>query len=160
MAPTVVEPLTLWALGHQSFTLRLNVSFTAPCAACVSESTEKRKLIHRLYHHRKHTKSYFFLPDSPRKTSIIKFDQARVGYRLRFQCNTDAYPLPHTYSWYRYNKNKQTDSSLWKNKTTEQNSLYLESVQRADEACYRCSATNSIDTGMKSEEMCIQVLCK
>lgn len=122
--------------------------------------TEKRKWIHRLYPHRKHTKSYFLPPDSPRKTNITKHARVKVGNSLTFYCNTDAYPPPEKYSWYRYNKNKQIDSSLWKSKTTEENNLHLDIVQRADEACYMCNATNGINTGENSEATCIQVLCK
>ncbi|XP_074508726.1 B-cell receptor CD22 isoform X2 [Sebastes fasciatus] len=97
----------------------------------------------------------------PRKTNISSSKEdkkVKVGYTLTFYCTTDANPTPSGYSWYRYNTNKQIDSSQWKSKTTPENELRLERVQRADEACYTCNATNSIGTGEDSEPVCIQVL--
>ncbi|XP_039974388.1 B-cell receptor CD22 isoform X2 [Xiphias gladius] len=76
---------------------------------------------------------------------------------LTFTCDTDANPTPKTYSWYRYNKNKQTDFPRWSSKTTQENQLKL-SAQRTDEACYMCNATNDIDTGDDSESLCIKIL--
>ncbi|KAI3360573.1 hypothetical protein L3Q82_002441 [Scortum barcoo] len=97
---------------------------------------------------------------SPRKTNITKTtNQVKVNQPLTFYCNTHANPQPERYSWYRYSKDKQTDSSLlWKSNSTESNQLHLERVQRADEACYTCNATNRIDTGDNSQPMCIRVL--
>uniref|UniRef100_A0A3B4U9M5 Ig-like domain-containing protein n=1 Tax=Seriola dumerili TaxID=41447 RepID=A0A3B4U9M5_SERDU len=85
-----------------------------------------------------------------------KFHTIPVLYA--FTCNTDANPEPHTYSWHRYSQNKQIDSSRWKSSTGHDNSQYLASVQRADEACYTCNATNSIGTGDDSQPVCIDVL--
>nr|XP_033496826.1 B-cell receptor CD22 [Epinephelus lanceolatus] len=97
----------------------------------------------------------------PRKTNISmgKEDKrVRVGESLTFTCNTDANPAAETYSWYRFNTNKQTDSLQWKSKTTYGSTLYLGNVQRADEAYYMCNATNHISTGKNSEQVYIQVL--
>ncbi|XP_054477154.1 B-cell receptor CD22 [Anoplopoma fimbria] len=96
----------------------------------------------------------------PRKTKISTSEDVRVevGNRLTFYCNTEANPAPLRYSWYRYNKNEQTDSSQWKFKTTQQKELRLDSVKRADEACYVCNATNRLNTGEDSESVCIEVL--
>ncbi|KAK5862001.1 hypothetical protein PBY51_017434 [Eleginops maclovinus] len=101
----------------------------------------------------------------PRKTNItiskdgIKGDSSvGVGRAITFQCNTDANPAPHRYSWYRYKKNKQIDSLQWKSNTTDENKLVVGKVQRADEACYMCNATNNISTGEDSKPQCIQVL--
>lgn len=117
---------------------------------------------HRLYHHRRHAKTIFFLPDRPRKTriSISEKNKVKVGNPLTLSCDTDANPAPMTYSWYRYNNDKQIDSSQWKWKTTTKNTLRLMHVQRTDDACYMCNATNIINTGENSEQECIQVLCK
>ncbi|XP_034057083.1 B-cell receptor CD22 [Gymnodraco acuticeps] len=99
----------------------------------------------------------------PRKTTIsnhgIKEDSSvGVDSSIQFQCNTDANPAPMRYSWYRYNTNKQIDSSQWTSRTTDKNTLRLNKVQRSDEACYICNATNLISTGEDSEPKCIQVM--
>ncbi|KAM6995297.1 B-cell receptor CD22-like [Tautogolabrus adspersus] len=94
----------------------------------------------------------------PRNTriSINEMDtKVKVGQSLTFTCSTDAYPLPTRYSWY-----IETDSSQSKYNASNRNSLRLESVQRTDEACYTCNATNDIGTGVNSHPFCIQVLCK
>ncbi|GLD53067.1 B-cell receptor CD22-like isoform X3 [Lates japonicus] len=85
-------------------------------------------------------------------------NKVKADEPLKFFCNTSANPAPTIYSWYRYRENKQIDSLLWKSKTSHENSLILERVQRADEACYMCNATNSIDIGENSDFVCIQVL--
>ncbi|XP_033968677.1 B-cell receptor CD22 [Trematomus bernacchii] len=97
----------------------------------------------------------------PRKTTIsgIKGNSSvGVDSPFTFQCNTDANPAPIRYSWYRYKKNKQMNSSQWTSNTTVKNTLFLNKVQRSDEACYMCNATNLISTGEDSEPKCIQVL--
>ncbi|XP_056237488.1 B-cell receptor CD22 isoform X2 [Seriola aureovittata] len=95
----------------------------------------------------------------PRRTSIfIPDNKVKVGGSLTVTCNTDANPDPHTYSWYRFNENKKLDSSRWKSSTGHDNSQYLANIQRADEACYVCNATNSIGTGDDSQQVCIDVL--
>ncbi|KAM7421346.1 hypothetical protein PAMA_015479 [Pampus argenteus] len=95
----------------------------------------------------------------PRKTNILSSgSHEKVGRPLIFTCKTEANPVPDTYSWFRVSKNKQTDSSQWTSQTTSTDTLRLNSVQRADEACYFCNATNRIDTGEQSQWLCIQVL--
>ncbi|XP_075962786.1 B-cell receptor CD22 [Anarhichas minor] len=98
----------------------------------------------------------------PRKTTIstsINDKSVGVGKSLTFNCKTDANPAPSRYSWYRLNNNnKQIDSSQWKSKTTTEKELRLDTVKRTDDACYRCNATNSINTGDDSELVCINVL--
>ncbi|XP_053288202.1 B-cell receptor CD22 [Pleuronectes platessa] len=93
----------------------------------------------------------------PRKTSISvsgsSDNQVKVGGSLTLTCDTDANPAPTTYSWSR-SKNQQTDS-WWKNTNRRELSL---TIQRADEACYRCSSSNLIGGGDKSQPVCIQVL--
>ncbi|XP_060936961.1 B-cell receptor CD22-like [Limanda limanda] len=93
----------------------------------------------------------------PRKTSISvsgsSDNQVKVGGSLTLTCDTDANPDPTTYSWYR-SKNQQTDS-WWK--TTNRQELSL-TIQRADEACYRCRASNLVGGGDESQPVCIQVL--
>ncbi|XP_060905393.1 B-cell receptor CD22 [Labrus mixtus] len=93
---------------------------------------------------------------SPRNTHISiseKDTKVKVGQSLTFICITDAYPSPTNYSWY-----IETDSSQSKSCATDQNSLRLESVNRTNEACYKCNATNDIGTGKNSRPVCIQVL--
>ncbi|XP_060936964.1 B-cell receptor CD22-like [Limanda limanda] len=93
----------------------------------------------------------------PRKTTISvsgsSDNQVKVGRYLTLTCDTDANPAPTTYSWYR-SKNQQTDS-WWK--TTNSRELSL-TIQRADEACYRCSASNLVGEGDESQPVCIKVL--
>ncbi|XP_034554404.1 B-cell receptor CD22 [Notolabrus celidotus] len=95
-------------------------------------------------------------------TSILEHTtRVKVGESLTFTCNTDAYPRPSDstgYSWYRYKRIKQVDSSQWKSRSSYGSSLRLERVQRTDEACYICNATNSIGTGDNSMPKCIEVL--
>ncbi|XP_044064256.1 B-cell receptor CD22 [Siniperca chuatsi] len=94
----------------------------------------------------------------PRDTSILGDKEVKVGNSLTLNCVTDANPAPNTYSWYRYNENEPIDSSHWTYKTTQERSLHLDRVQRADKACYICNATNTIYTGEDSQPFCIEVL--
>ncbi|XP_051261424.1 hemicentin-2 [Dicentrarchus labrax] len=97
----------------------------------------------------------------PRKTviSINRNDRkVKVDSHLTFTCDTDANPGPMKYSWSRDGNSKQIPSSQWEYKTSVENELSLEHVQRTDEACYRCNATNTISTGWDSKPLCIEVL--
>ncbi|XP_059195063.1 B-cell receptor CD22 [Centropristis striata] len=94
------------------------------------------------------------------KISIGQHDnKVKVGASLTFTCNTDANPAPHTYFWSRRYKENRKQTSQWQFKTTSTgNEQYLNSVQRGDEACYTCNATNNINGGKDSERLCIEVL--
>ncbi|XP_068426551.1 B-cell receptor CD22 [Clinocottus analis] len=97
----------------------------------------------------------------PRKTTITvsaKDKSVRVNNSLTFYCNTEANPAPHQFTWYRDNSNKQANSSQWTSKITMNKELHLYPVKRADKACYRCSATNLINTVKDNEPMCIEVI--
>ncbi|TDH11465.1 hypothetical protein EPR50_G00061150 [Perca flavescens] len=95
----------------------------------------------------------------PRKTSISYVDKkVKVGSVLTLHCTTDANPAPNYYSWYRYDMKKPIDSSKWTSKNSVDNVLYVYKVERADEACYMCNATNTINTGDNSAPVCIEVL--
>ncbi|KAF1388278.1 hypothetical protein PFLUV_G00088530 [Perca fluviatilis] len=95
----------------------------------------------------------------PRMTSIGDVDTTvKVGRDLKLYCNTDANPAPWNYSWYRYNMKKPIDSSKWTSKNSKEEMLYFYKVERADEACYMCNATNKINTGGNSAPVCIDVL--
>ncbi|KAM9353531.1 B-cell receptor CD22 [Symphorus nematophorus] len=100
--------------------------------------------------------------DGPRHTSLNLNNhdgpKVKMGSYLHLQCSTDANPPPSNYSWYRYNIKKQMNSSQWTSKTTTEEYLHLEPVQRTDEACYMCNATNEINTGDDSNQVCIEVL--
>uniref|UniRef100_A0A8C9YCJ4 B-cell receptor CD22 n=1 Tax=Sander lucioperca TaxID=283035 RepID=A0A8C9YCJ4_SANLU len=88
----------------------------------------------------------------PWNTTIRNVDKkVKVGSSLAFYCFTDANPAPLSYSWYRYNMKKPTDSSKWRSKNSKEEVIYLDRVERADEACYMCNATNEISTGHDSE---------
>ncbi|XP_060936972.1 B-cell receptor CD22-like [Limanda limanda] len=93
----------------------------------------------------------------PKKASISvsgsSNNQVKVGRSLTLTCDTDANPASTTYSW-SSSKYQQTDSR-WK--PTNRRELSL-TIQRADEDCYSCSASNRIGRGDESQPVCIQVL--
>ncbi|XP_072249885.1 B-cell receptor CD22 [Leuresthes tenuis] len=93
----------------------------------------------------------------PRSTIVIDGhnNQVKVGSYLRFTCETKAHPAASLFSWYRV---KQSEPSHWTPIQRAQNGLYLEQVQREDEACYICNATNSVGSGNISVPECIKVL--
>lgn len=98
-----------------------------------------------------------FFSDRPRRTTIITNANVKVGQHLMLSCVTEANPYPLSYSWYRYeNKTQNTKLRMQEIRKT----LHFSQLQRADEACYTCSATNAISTGEQSEPVCIQVHCK
>lgn len=92
----------------------------------------------------------------PRKTNIsIHHTSVKINTAAKFTCVTDANPAPSSYSWFHY---KQTDLSQKKMLMVFKETLELETVQRADEGCYICNASNTIDTGDTSKPVCIDVL--
>lgn len=100
------------------------------------------------------------LSDRPRSTTVSPSPDVnvKVGQPLTLSCVTEANPAPApgSYSWYRYNNKNQDDPNMsWSN-----NALTFSTIQRADEACYACSATNVISTGETSKPLCIFVHCK
>ncbi|XP_068179323.1 B-cell receptor CD22-like isoform X2 [Antennarius striatus] len=97
----------------------------------------------------------------PRQTHVFfhkKDKKVKINESLTLSCETDASPEVESYSWSRYEGNKDTNSSKWKSYISDRSYLYIPRVQRTDEACYVCKATNIIRTGENSEPMCIQVL--
>lgn len=97
------------------------------------------------------------LPDGPRKPNIHPVNnQVKVGDSVTLYCETTADPSPRSYTWYRHTTHGVT--TMYNSSTV--NTLYLSGLKRGDEACYTCSATNSIKTGEPSEEACVRVLCK
>lgn len=101
-----------------------------------------------------------YFSDSPRRTniSLSKDNNVKVGQDLDISCLTDAEPFPQRFSWYRYKNKTQVDSQLWR--SAHKSTTTLKEVQRSDEACYICNATNAIGTGEKSKPKCIVVHCK
>ncbi|XP_013130375.1 B-cell receptor CD22 isoform X1 [Oreochromis niloticus] len=92
----------------------------------------------------------------PRKTNISIYQtRVKINTAAKFTCLTDANPAPSSYSWFHY---KQTDPSRKKMLMVFEKTLHLEIVQRADEGCYICNASNSIDKGDTSKPVCIDVL--
>ncbi|KAF7670450.1 hypothetical protein LDENG_00074480 [Lucifuga dentata] len=94
----------------------------------------------------------------PRNTRIFSTDfntKVKVGHSATLNCQTDAYPVPQNYSWY-YREQKMTESSLWK--TTQVQQLNFNPIERMHDGCYMCSATNSINSGRKSDSLCMTVL--
>ncbi|XP_037532723.1 B-cell receptor CD22 [Nematolebias whitei] len=79
-------------------------------------------------------------------------NKVKLNSCLRLTCNTEAHPEPE-YSWYSY---REPNRSNWKWMGKEK-ILTLNPVQKEDEACYECNATNSVGRG-KSPPKCIQVL--
>ncbi|XP_023186962.1 B-cell receptor CD22-like isoform X1 [Xiphophorus maculatus] len=80
-------------------------------------------------------------------------DKVKVNSVLRFTCDTKANPEPWI-SWYRY---KQSDPTNWTPLNIKKD-LTLERVQRTDEGCYICNASNTVGRGESSQPKCIQVL--
>ncbi|XP_054902985.1 B-cell receptor CD22 [Poeciliopsis prolifica] len=80
-------------------------------------------------------------------------DKVKVNSFLRFTCDTKANPEPW-FSWYRY---KQSDPDNRTPLNTIKN-ITLERVQRTDEGCYICNASNTVGRGSSSQPKCIQVL--
>ncbi|XP_041648396.1 hemicentin-1 [Cheilinus undulatus] len=103
---------------------------------------------------------YIAVRYTPRATriSINEKNKVRVDTSITFTCTADANPQPTRYSWYRYSEVIQVVSSQWKPLMYDRNFLTLEHVQRTDEACYMCNATNDIGTGDNSDPLCITVL--
>ncbi|XP_034030043.1 B-cell receptor CD22 [Thalassophryne amazonica] len=85
-------------------------------------------------------------------TSIISStNNVKVNSYLAIICNTDAHPAPFKYQW-------NCDSEHQCTNVTSENSLVFHHVQRTDEMCYTCTATNNINTGNRSNPFCIRVL--
>ncbi|XP_008429444.1 B-cell receptor CD22 [Poecilia reticulata] len=87
------------------------------------------------------------------KVSTSAQDKVKVNSFLRFTCETKANPEPW-FSWYHY---KQSDPTNWTPLNTEKD-LRVGRVQRADEGCYICNASNTVGSGKSSQPKCIQVL--
>ncbi|XP_047212777.1 B-cell receptor CD22 [Girardinichthys multiradiatus] len=93
-----------------------------------------------------------YKPES--EVSISPTDnKVKANSLVKFTCNTQANPVP-LYSWFSY---KQSDPSNWTLLGSEQD-LKLESVQRKDEGCYICNASNQVGNGNISQPKCIQVI--
>ncbi|XP_055083761.1 B-cell receptor CD22-like [Periophthalmus magnuspinnatus] len=87
----------------------------------------------------------------PTNTNIEIVGQTREveeGRSVTFKCNSDANPHPGSYYWHKDSKYIQY---------TAANRLEMEKVQRADEGCYSCRATNKHGSGGHSTAVCIQV---
>ncbi|KAM4600432.1 B-cell receptor CD22-like [Polymixia lowei] len=89
-------------------------------------------------------------------SSSISSNQVKLSNTIKLTCTADAHPIPLEYTWYRCSEN--VSSSPWNAKTTNQNSLCLQTVERTDGGCYVCSATNTIGKGENSSSLYIQVL--
>ncbi|XP_076004697.1 B-cell receptor CD22-like isoform X2 [Genypterus blacodes] len=90
----------------------------------------------------------------PRKSHIStegSNPRVQLGGRVGLVCNADAYPAAHRYSWYYNNTQEQLDSYT-------HSTLWLSPVERRHDGNYTCRATNSINTGEKSEPLLIKVL--
>ncbi|PWA20676.1 hypothetical protein CCH79_00011570, partial [Gambusia affinis] len=82
----------------------------------------------------------YTLPQS--KVSTSATNKVKVNSFLRFTCDTKANPEPW-FSWYRY---KQSNPTNWTPLNLEKD-LTLERVQRTDEGCYICNASNTVGRG-------------
>ncbi|KAM3614815.1 uncharacterized protein V6R79_019286 [Siganus canaliculatus] len=91
---------------------------------------------------------------TPRETLVSAGENVKIGQNTVLTCETDAKPAPFSYTWGRYNEKQW--SSRWN--TTTVKTLILQRVQREDDACYTCTARNSINTGPSSPQKCIRVL--
>ncbi|XP_036066982.1 B-cell receptor CD22-like, partial [Oryzias melastigma] len=80
--------------------------------------------------------------------------KTKLNSNISFVCYTTGNPKPW-YSWYLY---KKEDPSDWTILAGNERELDLKRVQREDEACYVCNATNIVGAGNHSQPVCIQVL--
>ncbi|XP_035991120.1 B-cell receptor CD22 isoform X1 [Fundulus heteroclitus] len=88
------------------------------------------------------------------KVSIsAKDNNVKVNSFLTFTCDTKANPEPW-FSWYHY---KQSDPSNWTSLINKK-LLTFKSIQRTDEGCYICNASNKIGNGETSHPKCIQII--
>ncbi|KAM9782773.1 B-cell receptor CD22-like [Neosynchiropus ocellatus] len=77
-----------------------------------------------------------------------------AGKELRLTCVTDAYPAADPFSWL-HGSSRQTPLSHYRH-IGWGSTMTIKKVQRADDGCYVCSATNSIGTG-HSARQCFKV---
>ncbi|XP_053700136.1 B-cell receptor CD22-like [Synchiropus splendidus] len=77
-----------------------------------------------------------------------------AGKELRLTCVTEASPAAHSFSWL-HGSSRHTPLSQYQSKY-QGSTMTIETVQRSDEGCYVCSATNSIGTD-HSAPQCFQV---
>ncbi|KAM8826633.1 B-cell receptor CD22-like [Synchiropus picturatus] len=92
--------------------------------------------------------------DGPRNTRVQVPSglngRVSAGKELRLTCVTEAFPAAQSFSWlhgsYRHTPLSNYQSKHWGRTMT------IETVQRSDEGCYVCSATNSIGTGYSAQQ--------
>ncbi|XP_053699777.1 B-cell receptor CD22-like isoform X1 [Synchiropus splendidus] len=77
-----------------------------------------------------------------------------AGKELRLTCVTEAYPAAHSFSWL-HRPSSHTPLSQYQSKCWG-STMTIEEVQRSDEGCYVCSATNSIGRDYSAPQ-CFQV---
>uniref|UniRef100_A0A3P9L7N8 B-cell receptor CD22 n=2 Tax=Oryzias latipes TaxID=8090 RepID=A0A3P9L7N8_ORYLA len=75
----------------------------------------------------------------------------KINSSVSFTCNAAANPQPQ-FSWYKESEGRQKIS------ITDQRVLNISRVQRTDEECYVCTASNNLGQGKDSSPSCIQVL--
>ncbi|XP_036067208.1 B-cell receptor CD22-like [Oryzias melastigma] len=78
-------------------------------------------------------------------------NRVKINTSVSFTCNAAANPPPQ-FSWYKQSEGKP------KILITDQKVFNISRVQRTDEACYVCSASNILGQGNGST--CIQFLCE
>ncbi|XP_053700127.1 B-cell receptor CD22-like isoform X2 [Synchiropus splendidus] len=77
-----------------------------------------------------------------------------AGKELRLTCVTEASPAAHSFSWLHGSSRHTPLSHYWH--IDSRNTMTIKNVQRSDEGCYMCSATNSIGTDYSAPQ-CFQV---
>ncbi|XP_055083763.1 B-cell receptor CD22-like [Periophthalmus magnuspinnatus] len=92
--------------------------------------------------------SVLYKPKNTNTEIVGQTREVEEGRSVTFKCNSDANPHPGSYYWYKDSKYIQY---------TAVNRLEMEKVQRADEGCYSCRATNKHGSGGHSTAVCIQV---
>ncbi|RVE63055.1 hypothetical protein OJAV_G00162980 [Oryzias javanicus] len=98
---------------------------------------------------------YLNVKYKPRNISIssrgLHNNRVKIDSSVSFTCNAAANPQP-LFSW-----NKESGGQK-KILTANQSVFNISQIQRTDEACYICSASNSLGQGQDSSPSCLQVL--
>ena len=103
----------------------------------------------------------FFKTDSPEVTVPTTLYQYEVGSSAVLPCNYDAVPDPNNIVWYKDNQVlslPSANSRLTRGNFSVPN-LIISSVDKSDDAIYRCDVTSPLGVG-STGDLTLDVLCK